>query len=136
MLGDLIYEEKGTTTGLRVLESENGSVKGEARGFDPKPRGRSRASRGLACGAIGRRTHADGSIHGDGRGFMKTKDGAAIGLIGSGVGRTVSDGVEYRGSIYFHTSAEKYLHLNTIAGVYEYDVDGAGKIANKIRERM
>ena len=27
MLGDLIYEEKGTTTGVRVLESENGSVK-------------------------------------------------------------------------------------------------------------
>ena len=27
MLGDLIYEEKETTTGIRVLESENGSVK-------------------------------------------------------------------------------------------------------------
>ena len=27
MLGELIYEEKGTTTGVRVLESENGSVK-------------------------------------------------------------------------------------------------------------
>ena len=29
MLGDLIYEEKGTTTGVRVLESENGCAKVE-----------------------------------------------------------------------------------------------------------
>ena len=29
MLGELIYEEKGTTTGVRVLESENGSAKVE-----------------------------------------------------------------------------------------------------------
>ena len=65
---------------------------------------------------------------------MKTRDGAVINLIGSGVGRAVGDGVEYRGSIYFHTSSEKYSHLNTIAGVHEYDVDGAGNIANKIWE--
>ena len=90
MLGDLIYEEKGTTTGVRVLESENGSVKLEV------------------------------SIQTEGKIL--------------GVGRAVGDGVEYRGSIYFHTSAEKYSHLTTIAGVHEYDVDGAGNIANKIWE--
>ena len=91
MLGDLIYEEKRTTTGVRVLESENGSVKLEV------------------------------SIQTEGQIL--------------GVGRAVSDGVD-RGSIYFHTSAEMYSHLNTTAGVHEYDVDGSGKIANKIRERM
>lgn len=79
-------------------------------------------------------TRADGSIRGQGKGFMTTKDGALINLVGSGVGKAVGDGFEYRGTIYFHTSAEKYSHLNTIAGAMEYDVDGAGNTVTKVWE--
>lgn len=68
------------------------------------------------------------------RGLMTTKDGAVINLVGSGVGSAVGDGFEYRGAIYFHTSAEKYSHLNTIAGVMEYGVDGDGNTVTKVWE--
>ena len=33
-------------------------------------------------------------FHGQGKGFMKTKDGAVINLVGSGVGKAVGDGFE------------------------------------------
>jgi hypothetical protein len=131
MLGDLIYEEKGTTTGVRVLESENGSAKVEV---SIQTEGKILGVEQKSIWSYWSETRADGSVHGDGKGFMTTKDGALINLVGSGVGKAVGDGFEYRGTIYFHTSAEKYSHLNTIAGVHEYDVDGAGNTVIKVWE--
>jgi len=131
MLGELIYEEKGTTTGVRVLESENGSVKVEV---SIQTEGKILGVGETCLWSYWSETRSDGSIHGQGKGFMKTKDGALINLVGSGVGKAVGDGFGYRGTIYFHTSAEKYSHLNTIAGAMEYDVDGAGNTVTKVWE--
>ena len=131
MLGELIYEDKGTTTGVRVLESENGGAKVEV---SIQTEGKILGVGQTCLWSYWSETRADGSIHGQGKGFMKTKDGAVINLVGSGVGKAIGDGFEYRGAIYFHTSAEKYSHLNTIAGAMEYGVDGAGNTVTKVWE--
>ena len=72
----------------------------------------------------------------EGKGVMTTKDGDVIHLVGSGAAKSTMDGsVAFRGSIYFQTTAEKYAHLNTIAGVHEYEVDSEGNAVNKVWER-
>ena len=36
--------------------------------------------------------------------------------------------------MYFETTAEKYLRLNTVAGVYEYEVDAEGNYTSTVWE--
>ena len=132
MLGEVIFEEKGTTTGVRVLSADAAATKVEVTLQTEGTIG------GVAQSSLWTywsETRADGSIHGDGSGFMTTKDGDVIAMKGSGVGARAADGsVAYRGSIYFHTSSSKFSHLNTIAGVHEYDVDADGNTAAKVWE--
>ncbi len=132
MLGELIYEEKGTTTGVRVLSAEAGEVKVE---ITLQTQGKIKGVDENSLWTYWSKTRADGSIYGEGTGYMTTKDGAVITLIGSGAAERSADGaVAYRGSIHFHTDSEKYSYLNTIAGVHEYDVDAQGNTAAKVWE--
>ena len=89
LLGDLTYEEQGTTTGVRVLESENGCANVEV---SIQTEGKIRGVEQTCLWSYWSETRADGSIHGQGKGFMETKDGAVINLVGSGVGKAVGDG--------------------------------------------
>ena len=66
---------------------------------------------------------------------MTTK-GAVIHLIGSGVSQSVGavSAIHYRGAVCFNTTSERYSKLNSIVGVYEYDVDADGNTTAKIWE--
>ncbi len=65
----------------------------------------------------------------------RTQDGATIHMHAQGAAKATSDGsAAYRGALYFQTTAEKYAHLNSIAGVVEYDVDAQGNTVGKIWE--
>ncbi len=111
MLGDLIYEEKGTSTGIRVLSSEGGEVEVEVN-LKTEDLGVEETS----LWTYTSKTRADGSIYGEGTGFMTTQDGATIHLHAQGAAKATSDGsVANRGALYFQTTAEKLrafeLHL-------------------------
>lgn len=133
MLGEILYQEKGKTTGMRVLSSEGGEVKVE---ITLQTEGEILGQPQKSTWTYWSKTRADGSIYGEGIGIMVTKDGDRINLIGNGATKAMgADGsIRYRGAIYFHTSSQKLSKLNGATGVHEYDVDGQGNTAAKVWE--
>jgi len=133
MLGELLYEEKGKTTGIRVLSSEGGEVEVEVSlQSQGQIGGVSETSLWTYCS----KTRADGTMIGEGTGFMTTADGDVIHLKGSGAAKSAGpDGsVSYRGTIYFETGSEKFASLNGAVGVHEYEVGAEGNTTIKVWE--
>ena len=133
MLGEIIYEETGKTIGLRVLSSEGGEVKVEV---TLQAQGKIAGIDHTSLWTYWSKTRSDGSIHGEGKGVITTKDGDVINLTGSGSAMAPGPGgtINYRGAIHFHTTAERFRKLNGIAGVHEYDVEAEGNTTGKIWE--
>ena len=133
MLGELIYEETGTVTGTRVVESSGDETKVEV---DLQTQGSIQGVNQTCLWTYWSITRADGSIHGEGLGIMTTEDGDVIRLKGSAVAQAggPGSGIAYRGSIYFHTTSPRFSHLNSLAGVHEYDVGGDGNTSAKVFE--
>ena len=133
MLGELLYEEKGETTGLRVLSSEGGEVKVEV---NLRTEGQLDGVSETSLWTYWSITRSDGTIYGEGTGFMTTANGDLIHLKGTGAAKSAgADGsVSYRGTIYFHTSSEKFTSLNGAVGVHEYEVDAEGNAVIKVWE--
>ena len=131
MLGELICELHGKRTGRRVL-STDGGFKAEVSFED------SGMLLGIAVNDIGTYWSAsrpDGSLYGEGQGIVLVPDGGAATWKGQGVGKFLAGGaVSYRGALYYSTANPKLARLNTIAGVFEFDVDGDGNTHSKIWE--
>ncbi len=72
MLGELIFEKKGTTSGIRVLSSEGGEVEVEV---NLKTEGKILGVEETSMWTYTSKTRADGSIYGEGTGFMTTESG-------------------------------------------------------------
>jgi len=78
---------------------------------------------------------ADGTIYGEGEGIMMTADGEAITWKGSGLGKFgAGSAVSYRGILYYRTPSQKLARLNTVGGVFEYEVDPDGNTQTKVWE--
>ncbi len=133
MLGEILYEEKGKTTGVRVISSEGGEVTVEV---SLQTEGRIQGVAETSLWTYWSKTRSDGSMYGEGKGFMTTKDGDVVNLMGNGAARSRrSDGsVHYRGAIYFQTTSEKLSKLNGTTGIHEYDVDSEGNAVVKVWE--
>ena len=133
MLGDLLYEEQGKTIGMRVLSSEGGEVKVEV---SLQAEGQIQGVSEKSLWTYWSITRSDGTIYGEGTGFMTTADGDVVHLKGTGPAKSAgADGsVSYRGTIYFHTSSEKLASLNGATGVHEYEVDAEGNAMIKVWE--
>ena len=133
MLGDILYEEKGKTIGMRVLSSEGGEVKVEV---TLQTEGKIRGMAERSVWTYWSKTRSDGTIYGEGKGFMTTKAGDVINLTGTAAAKSRgSDGsIKYRGALYMQTASKKFANLNGAAGVFEYDVDAAGNTAAKTWE--
>ena len=79
MLGELLYEETGNVTGIKVLPPEGGAVvlevslqaAGRFQGVEPTPIRTYKSS-----------TLTDGSIFGEGRGVLTTATGDVVHLLG------------------------------------------------------
>jgi len=131
MFGELICELHGKRTGRRVL-STDGGFKAEVSFED------SGKLLGIAVNDIGTYWSAsrpDGSLYGEGQGIVLVPDGGAATWKGQGVGKFLAGGaVSYRGALYYSTANPKLARLNTIAGVFEFDVDGDGNTHSKIWE--
>ena len=131
MLGELISESRGKRTGRRVL-STDGGLKVEVSTEDSGKLLGINMNSFLTYSAVVR---PDGSLYGEGQGAGTTADGELVTWKGQGVGRIGAGGaVSYRGAVYYYTSSAKLARLNSVAGVFEFDVDASGNTQAKIWE--
>ncbi|MEV5974639.1 hypothetical protein [Streptomyces sp. NPDC051921] len=132
MLGDLIGEERGETTGIRVLSTDGGHPVMEA---SFQATGTLLGTGVKDMGTYESVVRADGTLFGEGQGVIMTEGGDTITWHGSGVGSLDEGGsVHWRGSLFFETAAAEFSRLNAIAGVFEFEVEASGKATAKVYE--
>lgn len=133
MLGEMIGEEQGKITGMRVLPSDGTSPKIEV---SFQANGKLIGVETTNMGTYISTLMPTGVFYGVGQGISMTKDGDAIPWTGSGVGKPTGKGTaaSWRGSIYFQTSSPRFARLNDVAVLFEYEVDENGNTADKLWE--
>ena len=129
-LGDLVLDETGTVTGIRVLSADASGSKLEV------CLRTSGTIRGVAESTFWTYTQLirpDGSVYGQGEGVMTTQDGNVIHLIGHGSGQAPAPGgtTNFRTMLHAHSTSAKYADLNSIGLVGNYDVAADGSAVNK-----
>lgn len=130
MLGQLISETRGKRVVRRVLSTE--PLKVEVSFEDG---GKVLGTKVTGFGTYESVVRPDGTIYGEGEGATITQDGEMVSWKGSGLGRLKERGaVSYRGILYYRTASEKLAQLNTVTGVFEYEVDPDGKTHSKVWE--
>ncbi len=124
-LGEVVAEDKGQVTGMRVLSTDESGTEIEV----------SLSSAGTICGVASTSMwtytqviRPDGSIRGSGRGITTTSEGDVIHLIGNGSGKAAAPGetTEFRVFIQPYSASQKYCEFNTIGWVGEFAVAGDG----------
>ena len=131
MLGEQIGEGRGKRTARRVVAtaptfSVEVSFEDTSKmlGVD-----------GMNIGTYTSGNKPDGSLYGEGQGVFATMDGEIVTWKGIGIGRLLAGGaVSYRGCLSYSTASAKLSRLNSIAGVFEFDVDTNGNTHSKIWE--
>lgn len=132
MLGDLLGEELGETTAMRVLPSDNGQPAMEV-SFQAVGTLLNAAVRDI--GTYESFVRPDGTLIGDGQGIIMTNEGETVTWHGQGVGHfTDTGGVNWRGAIYYETAAARFADLAGAVGVFEFDTTEEGKVAGKVFE--
>jgi hypothetical protein len=132
MLGERIGEETGKITSQRVLPTANGAARMET-------------SFQAICsiygvGATDTATYIatmrpDGTLYGEGQGVLMGKGGEAATWVGQGIGTLKKDGaISYRGACYYQSASPAWAKLNSIAGVFEYEVDAQGNTKGQLTE--
>ena len=125
MLGEMVYDGKGKTIGMRVLA--NGKIE------------QTQMMQGMLLGEefsatwTGEGEHRpDGTVHNEFHGFWTTKSGAMGGYVGMGNGISHPDGSYVgRGVLCLANAPGKYAKFNGIAVVYEVEQDKDGNFHNK-----
>ena len=133
MLGEKLGEETGRITVQRVLPSEGPGPKVEV-SFEG--RGTLLGVEMTDMGTYVSSARPDGTLFGSGQGIIMTKEGDMVSWTGQGVGRFTGRGsaVSWRGAIYYQTASQKLARLNSVAVVFEYEVDEEGKVHATIWE--
>jgi hypothetical protein len=134
MIGDRIGEVIGQVTGRRVLPERNGMPVMEV------SYQQSGELYGVHVNEIGTYDSVrlpDGRLRGKGRGVLMTPDGETVQWEGTGLGRFVDGGViSWRGSLLYRTDSVRLARLNEIVGLFEYEIDEAGKTTGALWEWM
>ena len=132
MQGEKIGEASGKVTSRRVLANPGGGPKMET-SFEAS--GRLLGVEGTETGTYSSVIRPDGALFGDGQGIIMGKGGELATWVGQGVGTIRKDGgVSYRGAIYYQTSSAAWLRLNTVAAIFEYEVDAQGNSRSQLWE--
>ena len=77
----------------------------------------------------------DRSLYGTGEGMYMSATGDMLASKGSGLGKLGEAGaVSYRGILHYQSTSLKFAKLNTVAGVFEYEVDPKGETHAKVWE--
>lgn len=88
---------------------------------------------GMNMGTYTATTKPDGSLEGIGEGVFATLDGEFVTWRGMGVGHFVEAGaVHYAGVLSYSTTSQKLAKLNSIAAMFEFDVDASGKTRSQV----
>ena len=131
-LGDLVLEETGTVTGIRVLSNDASGSKVE---ISMRTTGTIRGVAESSLWTYSQLTRPDGSIYGEGEGVMTTQDGDVIQWKGSGSGKVAAPGdtinVRFVSMIFSHTASVKYADLNSIGLAVHHDVAADGSTVGK-----
>lgn len=132
MLGERIGEDIGKVTSQRVLPTAGGAPRMET-SFQAAG-----TIYGVATSDTGTYVatmRPDGTLYGEGQGLLMGKSGEAATWIGQGIGKTKPDGsVSYRGACYYQSASPAWAKLNSIAGVFEYEVDAQGNTKGQLWE--
>jgi len=132
MQGEKIGESSGKMTSQKVLPNLGGAPKmettfeatGKLLGVDEKE-----------IGTYWSIVRPDGSLYGEGQGVVMGKDGDMASWVGQGVGTFKKDGaVSYRGALYYQTASPKWTRLNSVAAIFEYEVDAQGNTRSQLWE--
>ena len=132
MLGDKIGTESGKVTSQRVLANPGGGPKMET-SFQASGTllGVNETSRATYSSVM----RPDGTIFGEGQGIIMGEDGSAATWVGSGIGSIKPGGaVSYRGAIYYHSASARWSRLNSVATLFEYEVDAQGNTQSQLWE--
>ena len=132
MLGECVGESKGKVTGQRVLPNPGGGPKMET----------SFQTTGSLLGVTNSETgtywavvRPDGTLYGEGQGVMMGHGGEAATWVGQGVGTFKPGGaISYRGAVYVQTASPNWMRLNSLALLFEYEVDAQGNTSSKVFE--
>jgi hypothetical protein len=132
MLGDRIGEDVGKVTSQRVLPAINGAPTMET---SFQSTGSFYGVGIIETGTYVATLRPDGSLYGEGQGVLMGKGGEAATWTGQGVGTMKKDGaISYRGACYYQSASPAWMRLNSIAGVFEYEVDAQGNTRGQIWE--
>lgn len=124
MQGDKIGEGSGKVTARRVLPNPGGGPKMET-SFEAT--GKLLNVEESETGTYWSVVRPDGTLFGEGQGIIMGKGGEVATWVGQGVGTIKKDGgVSYRGAVYYQTSAPAWSRLNSVAAIFEYEVDAQG----------
>ena len=132
MQGENIAEGSGKVTSRRVLSNPSGGPKMET-SFESS--GRLLGVEAAETGTYWSVVRPDGSLFGEGQGIVMGKGGELATWVGQGVGTFRKDGgVSYRGAVYYQTSTPSWSRLNTVAAIFEYEVDAQGNSRSQLWE--
>jgi hypothetical protein len=132
MQGEKIGEEVGKVTSQRVLPNPGGGPKMET----------SFQSNLILLGVEATDTgtywsvvRPDGTLYGEGQGIVMAKEGDLGTWTGQGVGTIKKDGaVSYRGAVYYQSSSARWSRLNSVAAIFEYEIDTQGNTRSQLWE--
>ena len=119
----MVVEERGKITGQRVLSGGKVETSFEAKG---KILGVEETDMATYLSEV----RADGTIYGEGQGIVMTKEGMLT-WKGTGVGWFTERGQSFRGAVYYESTSQKFMRLNKVAAVFEYEVDQDGNTTGK-----
>src|SRR5262245_4580993 len=132
MQGEKIGEESGKVTLRRTVANPGGLPKVETT-FEAS--GSLLGVDHMTIGTYISMVRPDGSIFGEGQGVARGKDGAMASWVGQGVGTFKPDGgVSYRGALFYSSPFPRWSRLNSVAAIFEYEVDAQGNTKAQIWE--
>jgi hypothetical protein len=132
MLGEKLGNVTGTVVLRRVLAAGPAAARTES----------TQQGAGTLLGVDFRETSTyesqlrpDGTVFGSGQGIYMGSGGEMATWIGQGVGTLTKDGgVAFRGAIYLYSASAKWQRLNSVASVFEYEVDADGNYKGSLTE--
>ena len=130
-LGELLVEEVGSITGLRVLPA---TAEGANYEISLSTKGKLRDTNFTTNWTYLQVVRTDGSIYGEGDGVCTTECGQTLYLKGSGsaTGSDENGNIPMRVINHYRTNSEKFADLNGAALVGEYDVKADGTTVMKL----
>jgi len=132
MQGEKIGDGSGKVTSQRVLPSPSGGPRMET-SFQSK--GTLLGIEQSETGTYSSVVRADGSVFGEGQGVIMGRGGELATWMGQGVGTIKKDGaVSYRGAVYYQSASPAWVRLNSVAAIFEYEVDAQGNTRAQLWE--